>query len=441
MKNRLLPAIPAFLLCGIVLIGCKSSDTSTNSYTESTKLGSLEIRLIRDDKPSSVSSIVVRMFREGQTTLSGSLPVSMDSLLTYSFSRVPVGKWDLLVNAMNGGGSLLYSGQRQVLIQENATSIWNMSFSLAPPSIQLTLDWGSHPTDWIDFANNPILRKSQSDNFSDGIMIPQLLLQNGQYKMWFTYYGQTQNVSQWIGYATSYDGIEWTQPQPVDLTLGSIGTWDSKSMTVGPIILTNNQYFMFYQGSNGNKIQIGLATSINGVNWIKQANPVIVPNAPWESSHIGATDIIKIGDIYSLYYHGVDASGNTTINLATSPDGFTWTKCSTNPILRATQSWELSGGIYFPSIIDDNGIFKMLYSSRTPNNEGFGIATSFDGIAWTKESLTPFFSVQTSQSRWANSIGYPCWRKFGNEYHIYYSGISRNIGAFGSYAIGLLRKK
>jgi predicted GH43/DUF377 family glycosyl hydrolase len=233
----------------------------------------------------------------------------------------------------------------------------------------------------------------------------------------------------------------WNPPQPVDIALGSNGTWDSKSIVTGPVILKDNQYFMYYEGNGNSTFQIGLATSADGIHWTKLTSPVMAPSASWEILGIGVTDIIKIEATYYLYYHGIDAYNNTAIGLATSPDGFTWTKCNTNPILQASQSWELDGGIYFPSIITDNGLLKMLYASRKPYNEGFGIATSFDGITWTKESSNPFFSVQTSQSAWAQSIGYACWRQVGNEYNIYYSGVFKNINSSGTYAIALLQKK
>jgi len=396
--------------------------------------------LIRANIPSSVSSISVTMSCAGQKTLSDSLHLTIDSLITCSFPIVPVGKWSLLINAMDNGGNPIYYNQRQVLIQENTASIFDISFSISNAALQITLDWGSRPTDWIDYPGNPIFGKSQTDSISNGVLNPKILFQNGQYKMWFNYY-QTKSNLQWIGYSTSQDGIHWTQPQPTDLTIGSSQTWDGEVISTGPVILINNQYFMYYTGTDNSTYQVGLATSANGINWTKKTNPVIAPSASWETLGIGATDIIQMGAVYYLYYHGIDANSNTAIGLATSPDGLLWVKSNTNPILQASESWELSGGIYFPSVIDDNGLLKMLYASRTPDNEGFGIATSFDGITWTKESTSPFFSVQSSQSAWARSIGYACWCKFGNEYNIYYSGIFRNIYSSDIYAIGLLKKK
>ena len=89
--------------------------------------------------------------------------------------------------------------------------------------------------------------------------------------------------------------------------------------------------------------------------------------------------------------------------------------------------WE-NTGIYYPSVIFDNGKFKMIYSNVNPNTS-FGMAASSDGITWVKDDSNPIFNMQeTSNGCGIGAIAYPCFTKLTNEYRIYYSGrISNSI--------------
>jgi predicted GH43/DUF377 family glycosyl hydrolase len=127
-----------------------------------------------------------------------------------------------------------------------------------------------------------------------------------------------------------------------------------------------------------------------------------------------------VNNTYYLYYSGRNLP-NYKIGLATSSDGIHWTKYSGNPILVPTEPWE-STGTFYPSVIIDNGIFKMVYSNANPNN-ALGMATSNDGIHWSKNISNPIFEMQNTSNNWGiGGISYPCFMKINNEYRIYYSG-------------------
>jgi predicted GH43/DUF377 family glycosyl hydrolase len=126
----------------------------------------------------------------------------------------------------------------------------------------------------------------------------------------------------------------------------------------------------------------------------------------------------------------------TKIGMATSVDGITWVRSPSNPILVHTVSWE-GNGVYFPSVIYENNTFKMVYMNRSAN--AFGMATSSDGINWTKDSNNPFFTEDNTANGWADEdIAYPFFMKTENEYRIYYSGIGNPNSSV--YKIGFVRK-
>ena len=177
--------------------------------------------------------------------------------------------------------------------------------------------------------------------------------------MW--YLGLANSSVSNVGYAVSSDGINWTKPfnYPV-LTHGGLGSWDETATIAGAVIKDDSEYKMYYVGwSNPNgSWHIGLATSPDGINWQKYPSPILYGTIGWEE-RVAPTSVLKINDTYYMYYYG-GLINNNKIGLATSSDGINWVRYSGNPILQSSQSWE-GTGIYHPAIIKDENIYKMVY--------------------------------------------------------------------------------
>lgn len=441
MKKSIIQSLSMFLISILLLfgaLGCSSSDTNPISNL-SVKVGSLSLEFDRSQIPQSVSKISCLLSREGQQSLSTSLTLSSDSGSVLSFTVVPVGNWFLIVSASTEDGTILYSGFRRISVEENLHLELDMTL-LSNSTIRITVSWGTRPDDWIENASNPILRKSASDSLSNGVYAPRVFYENGVYRMWF----RLRTSGGGVGYATSTDGIQWAHSGPRSvLGAGSPGAWDGGAVGAGPVVKVGNQYFMYYTGESGSTVQIGLATSPDGIVWMKSPNPVLSPSASWETNNVGAGSVLKVGEVFHLYYHGVDIQGATSICLATSTDGITWTKYDGNPILRSSEPWESNGGIYFPNVLYDNGVYKMVYATRSlfnASSEGFGIATSSDGKSWTKENLMLSFGPQVTSINWASSVGYPSFIKVDDNYKVYYTGVLTSSSSEFD-AIGLVLKK
>ena len=287
--------------------------------------------------------------------------------------------------------------------------------------------------------NNPFIMPvgNSYDNLG-GVAQPVVIYDEGLYKMWYYGLGRVgaEPWKTYILYKESVDGINWTAfPNPV-LYPGSSNSWDSKSVQPGAILKENGIYKMYYFGYSDeyDNWHVGLATSVNGINWTKRPQPIIYGTYGWEFQLV-ISALVKINDTYFLYYTGRNLP-EYKIGVAISTDGINFIKYSGNPILTNDRPWELNG-ILDGSVIMDNGTLKMVYMNS--NASGFGLATSSDGLNWTKDNSNPFFTNMNSANNWADDyIAYPSLVKTNNEYRIYYCGIGDNSIV---YKIGMMRKQ
>ncbi len=127
-----------------------------------------------------------------------------------------------------------------------------------------------------------------------------------------------------------------------------------------------------------------MATSTDGINWIKNINPVLTGSSNGLDYQIYSGDVVLFQNVYYLYYN-VSSFGSSEhkICVATSGRWGRFYKVCRNPILVKTQSWE-ENGIIRPSVIYDESQFKMVYMNRSGSNMSLGMATSVDGKTWTK---------------------------------------------------------
>ena len=149
--------------------------------------------------------------------------------------------------------------------------------------------------------------------------------------------------------------------------------------------------------------------------WTIDDHPVLLtgPNDAWDGSYIFATDVIKTEQGYYMYYSGI-YGGNRRgipwqqIGLATSQDGVTWIKyndpdtneaeyAESDPVFSTGEEDEwASNGVYFPAVMHTTDGWVMIFVGAgvvgNGMNEKIGIATSEDGIHWAQYEGNPVFS-------------------------------------------------
>ncbi len=234
---------------------------------------------------------------------------------------------------------------------------------------------------WTKHSSNPVLTGTPGKWDEGTANEPAVLKDGSTLKMWYTHEGFE------MGYATSFDGIEWIKlPDAPILRPGTSGDWDASDISDPFVIKASGTYTMWYEGSPG--FGIGCATSSDGIDWTKCAeNPVLEPTpGSWDEDRVSDAAVVFDGSTYHMWYRGFDFGGPpTSIGYATSTNGITWTKYINNPVLSGTfGEWD-DGHMELGNVILDNGSYHMWYMA----NQQFGYATSLDGVSWTKHAGNP----------------------------------------------------
>lgn len=120
----------------------------------------------------------------------------------------------------------------------------------------------AHSTDGINWVRPNITCIPPAEKYQCTAR-PAVIIEDGKYKMWFTYRGSFDyrdgKESYRIGYAESEDGINWNR---IDAQSGiefSDSGWDSTMQTYPSVIVANNKKILFYNGNGFGKTGIGFA--------------------------------------------------------------------------------------------------------------------------------------------------------------------------------------
>lgn len=210
------------------------------------------------------------------------------------------------------------------------------------------------------------------------------------------------------------------------------------------VIRENDTFKMWYCGAGiDHRSRILYAYSTNGINWTKYQNGAVVLNigsaGQWDSKWLDTPEIVRTPTDYKLYYYGdvVDTfpPHNPAIGLATSQNGINWTKHPNNPIFTKGDSLSWEGRwIESPAVLYDNGVYKMWYTGVPYDwRIRIGYATSPDGINWTKYPNNPVLNIGSPGSWDDFWVAVPAVIKRGNRFEMWYSALSEADAATGRY--------
>jgi predicted GH43/DUF377 family glycosyl hydrolase len=189
------------------------------------------------------------------------------------------------------------------------------------------------------------------------------------------------------GLALSPDGIHWRKqgriisPNPQ--------SWEGSYIAAnGSALLSQSEFFYWYQAGPRDLPEIGLAQSSDGRQWRKHPAPVLGhgPRGSWDERGVADPYVLRIGDSHYMYYLGQDRARRQRLGVARSRDGVRWQKLRANPILElGPDSAFDENGLGEPAVWQSNGKYWMLYTGRDRiENRRLGLARSEDGVTWEK---------------------------------------------------------
>ena len=164
-------------------------------------------------------------------------------------------------------------------------------------------EWRRWPT---DADPQPVLDRGTSNHVND----PSVVRAGSTWRMYYTDAATAENDRIWL--AESAGATAFVKVREV-LGTGAPGAWDAEKVGRPSVILEGGVYRMWYDGTAAGRRSVGLATSTDGVNFVRHpANPLFLD--------AGAVDVERVGDTYVMLREGGDGT-----YWATSPDGLCWT--------------------------------------------------------------------------------------------------------------------
>ena len=223
-----------------------------------------------------------------------------------------------------------------------------------------------------------------------------------------------------------------TNTDNIALPLGTSGAWDDFRTNPQSIVIVGGIVYLFYRGNDGSSWGNGLAYAnvegFTGTNWTKHsANPI--------TSLPGVDTVIYDVDagVWKCWY---SSSGSIGYATATSPQG-PWTLYGSNPVMSPGATWEHGSISHVRVLREGVSAYKMLYTGGdVSTNSQIGMATSPDGIAWTKYASNPVLGPSGSDWMQFTTFCPTVPVKVGGTYYIYFNGKYRTGGASDYSRIG-----
>jgi len=184
------------------------------------------------------------------------------------------------------------------------------------------------------FGDKPIVPRGQPGAWDDRYTDPgAVIYHDGMFHMFRNGFRGFPAESQ-VGYVTSTDGYTWTKQgdEPVFMTMDV--PYARIGMFASSVLVEDDETWVLYfytWDSSGfpSASVIGRATASAPTGpWVADDEPALQPGGQgeWDEKQVLAPHVLKTEAGYIMYYGGVDTVGVQQIGMATSSDGITWTK-------------------------------------------------------------------------------------------------------------------
>ncbi len=185
---------------------------------------------------------------------------------------------------------------------------------------------------FMPFSRDPVVRHGASAAWDGRYTDPgAVFFHDGTYYMFRDGFRNWPASVEW-GLVTSPDGYHWTKQgtEPV-FTSAQVPYAGLAALASSGLVLDDGTWviYFFTYGGNPGTWSIGRASAPAPAGpWTADPQPVLKPGSPasWDGARIDNPSVVRTGNGFVMYYGGFSNSGSEAIGMATSPDGVNWTK-------------------------------------------------------------------------------------------------------------------
>ena len=210
---------------------------------------------------------------------------------------------------------------------------------------------------WLRAVDGPMLLVAETDYAFSFLTVSSALVEpDGTWVLYLTVWLEGSLLRSAVGRATASDPTgPWTLDKSLALRTDSPERWDGNRVFAPYVIRTETGYIMYYSGVDvdprNSVLQIGMATSTDGITWTKHDDPVTTGRLYIESDPIfgvgleGTWDEISVSNprvlrtkenwvmLYIGSMSGSFSEDSAQVGYATSLDGIIWERYEGNPVL------------------------------------------------------------------------------------------------------------
>jgi hypothetical protein len=221
-------------------------------------------------------------------------------------------------------------------------------------------------------------------------------------------------------------------------TAGGSGTFSS-------VLRESATSWLMYSSYDTDGNDIGMSTSTDGISWTHQGAVLRKGSAgEWDSSNTWCPAVWEEGGTYYMLHPATGPVG-MQMGLATSPDGITWTKyddpsttdppyAESDPVFNDA-NWA-TGDTEAPcfSVLKEDGTYYVMYNTLSAHRQS-SVVYSTDLINWTVAYDYPRFPGGPSSSDWNYNTFCGNVFKYEDKFYLVLPGqdSSRNYAKFGLY--------
>jgi predicted GH43/DUF377 family glycosyl hydrolase len=213
-----------------------------------------------------------------------------------------------------------------------------------------------------------------------------------------------------VTHLTSADGVEWRPAGGGPVLRSEQVPWAHETFTTSFLTSgyraedrTWTAYGYTFEGPAAEgTIWRATARGLDGP-WRVDRAPVLEPGpeGSWDSVRVAEPSVVLTDEGLQLFYTGFDEEGVGRIGMATSTDGITWTKRD-EPVFEGAETWD-GGSVGNPQVVRMPDGLMMAFRTEA-GSFGFGLARSTDGTTWEPSTANPVMTQDRSPD------GAPFWQ-------------------------------